>query len=140
MINDHNLIQAISNILGWGDMMSHIAIPAIQSIVKQYVWQISECHGVSYEDVEKHIFEDITKLSSDKLWRILIEDYCEDLNPDPILIDGKESIEHLMFKGFDFETSVRIFEFQNEFDLEELQQHGTENESKDFHNLCEKSW
>ena len=112
MINDHNLIQAISNILGWGDMMSHIAIPAIQSIVKQYVWQISECHGVSYEDVEKHIFEDITKLSSDKLWRILIEDYCEDLNPDPILIDGKESIEHLMFKGFDFETSVESLSFR----------------------------
>lgn len=100
------LAQKLSKILGWDDMLVQVALPCLNSIINQFVFQQCDCFGVPIEDVEANLEEDMLKLSSDALWRLLVEDFCEDYNPCSLYIDFREEIEHYMKQGYTFKQAI----------------------------------
>lgn len=100
---------AISNKLGWSDMLAEIAIPAIDRILSNFLWLISERHGVDAtpEEAAAILLENYT---ADDIFGLL---GCTD---DPNYPGSKDEhdfinlrgeIEPFMFAGFDFVDAIR---------------------------------
>lgn len=100
---------AISEKLGWGDMLAEIALPAIQQILdncaKECSMQIEE--PVGYETLE----DDILRMDGDDLFAHLIE--VGDPREDYLLIVAlRGEIEADMRMGFSYKTAI-IAEYIN---------------------------
>ena len=79
----HNLIliNKISKILNWGQMKADVAIPAIERIVNNYAYLLSEVYGVdllSDPELEKCFEKDIVTMPADCLFSYLIIDSIDD--------------------------------------------------------------
>lgn len=98
-----DLHLAISEKLGWGDMLAKIALPAIQQILdncaKECSMQIEE--PVGYEILE----DDILRMDGDNLFTHLIEIRCP--HEDRLLIVVlRGEIEEYMRRGMDYQTAI----------------------------------
>ena len=77
------LIQKISKILNWGQMKADVAIPAIERIINNYAFVITEVYGIDLTDPEldKVFQKDIVTLPADCLFSYLIigsvDDACK---------------------------------------------------------------
>ena len=104
-----NYHLAISNKLGWSDMLAEIAIPAIDRILSNLLWLISERTGdvLTVEDAASVLLENYT---ADDIFGLL---GCTD---DPNYPGSKDEndfinlrgeIESFMFAGFDFVDAIK---------------------------------
>lgn len=104
-----NYHLAISNKLGWDAMDVEIAIPAIDRILSNFLWLISERHGADAtpEEAAAILLENYT---ADDIFGLL---GCTD---DPNYLGSKDEhdfinlrgeIESFMFAGFDFIDAIR---------------------------------
>ena len=90
------LAQKLSKILGWDDMLVQVALPTLNAIINQYAFMLGDTYGVSAEEIDANLEKDMLKLDGDKLFRLAVEDYCEDYNPDPMICELRGEIEHEM--------------------------------------------
>jgi len=101
---------AISNKLGWGDMLARIAVPAIDKIVTNYLAAINERTGdvLTPEEAVPALLEYYT---ADDIFGLLGDD--GDLNylgseNERQFIGLRKQIEYFMFEGFSIEKIERI--------------------------------
>lgn len=105
----YNLIFKLSDKFAWGDMLTQIAIPAIQQIINNCAFVISDTYGISMtyllkEDSELHeaFCKDILNIPADKLFGWLIIDSieaCCNLEAIHDFINLRGEIEREMRKG-----------------------------------------
>lgn len=107
MIDKLSLAQKLSKILGWDDMLVQVALPTLNAIINQHVFNMSEVYGVSSDEIEPHLEEDMLKFNGDQLFRLAVEDYCEDFNPDPMILELRWEIEREMRHGTSFADAVK---------------------------------
>ena len=100
------LMQSLAKVLGWGDMQSSIAIPAIEEMINTHIARIAEVSGDVYapEDCEY-----LLKWKSDDLFGLLMP--CEDVahwNPrkyhDFLAMRGE--IEGCMLVGYSHKKAI----------------------------------
>ena len=74
MANNAILIQKIAKILNWGQMKADVAIPAIERIINNYAYVVSEVYGVDLTDPElERVFQkDIITMPADNLFSYLL--------------------------------------------------------------------
>lgn len=100
---------AISNKLGWGDMLAEIALPAINKIITNFLGMINERTGdvLSPEDVVPALLENYT---ADDIFGLLGDDgdpnYLGSEN-EKMFISLRYEIEEFMRIGFTFEDARR---------------------------------
>ena len=116
-----DLHLAISNKLGWGDMLAEIALPAIRQIINGYANIILEVYGMPIESIEEGgdlydaFVKDITSVSADNLFSYLMVQSVDDcFNGDDVakFIKCRSAIENDMRMGFSYKTSI-ISEYIN---------------------------
>lgn len=78
------LIQKLSKILNWGQMKADVAIPAIERIINNYAYVITEVYGIDLTDpeLEKCFEKDIVTIPADCLFSYLIISSVNDLDKD----------------------------------------------------------
>lgn len=103
---------AISNKLGWGDMLAEIALPAINQIVNNLIGHISDCTGdiTSEEDALAVLANNY--LPNDLFSLIASPDYLEWEQMQEEFIRLRPAIEADMRMGFSYKTAI-IAEYVN---------------------------
>ena len=91
----HNpiLINKISKILNWGQMKADVAIPAIERIVNNYAYVLTEVYGVdplSDPELKRAFEKDVVTMPADCLFSYLIIGSVNDLDKEE---------ENAMFKS-----------------------------------------
>lgn len=103
------LYQAISDKLGWGDMLASVALPAIERIVNNYIWLVAERHGTTITVDDCWNLVTMESWTPDSIFGLLI---CD----DPLLFDSedeaqfislRDEIEWCMRLGFDYIDSIK---------------------------------
>ena len=100
---------AISNKLGWGDMLAEIALPAINMIISNFLGMINDRTGdvLSPEEVTPALLENYT---ADDIFGLLGDD--GDLNylgspQEKVFVSLRFEIEAFMRDGFSFVEARR---------------------------------
>lgn len=104
--NHLKLADQISATLGWGDMLIHVALPAIDRIMCNYVSLNCDVFGISGEEVESSLEQVLSEKSSDFLWdQLFLSEACDTREKliEPRMFRGE--IEMYMRKGYTFEES-----------------------------------
>lgn len=96
---------AISNKLGWGDMLAEIALPAIDRMITNYIGHFSDATGdiLSVEDAGSVM----SGFESDDLFSLIASPYYpewEQMRDDLINLRGE--IEEYMRRGYDYQTAI----------------------------------
>lgn len=81
----------LSNKLGWNDMLAHVAIPAIDCILSNFIGNIAEVTG-DVLDVNMCAKVLIDKWESDNIFALLIEDTAS-------FYGSKEEAEFISLRG-----------------------------------------
>lgn len=98
---------AISNKLGWGDMLAEIALPAIDRIINGFANTSMEMYGIS--ESELHLEETMPKTDADVLFTYLLVQTVEDkysLEDLHLFISLRGEIEDYMRHGDDYQTAI----------------------------------
>ena len=98
---------AISNKLGWGDMLSKIAMPAIEAIVTNHAAHINDCTGdvIGANIVAESLLLD--SWSSDDVFSLLASPYYIDWQVDMLnFIKLRSNIETEMRRGVPFRLAI----------------------------------
>ena len=98
---------AISNKLGWGDMLAEIALPAIDRIINGFANMSMEMYGTP--ESELHLEKTMPKEDADVLFTYLLTQSVEDkysLEDLQLFISLREEIEAYMRKGDDYQTAI----------------------------------
>lgn len=107
MEDKFKLYQLISSKLGWDDMLSHIAIPAVNQIITNHISHICDCTGdiIDFEAAASSLLED--DWTSDDIFSLLVSpDYIEwDLNRD-LFCSLRNEIEHYMKAGYSYKDAI----------------------------------
>jgi hypothetical protein len=99
-----HLHLAISEKLWWGDMLSFIALPAIQQILENAAEQ---CSAQIEEPVGyKHIEDDILAMSADDLFCCLLPDDCYTPKDKHDFECMRFEIEYDMRHGVDYQKAI----------------------------------
>ena len=105
------LYQAISDKLGWGDMLASVALPAIERMVNNYIWMVAEVHGTTITADDCWHLITMESWTSDAIFGLLI---CD----DPRLFGSEEEhqfvslrneIEYWMRLGFDYVNAAKEY-------------------------------
>ena len=99
-----HLHLAISEKLGWGDMLAEIALPAIQQILENAAEQCSAQieEPVGYELLE----DDILAMSSDALFTLLYSPKHLSEEEQHTLLSLRGEIEDYMRRGYNHTTAI----------------------------------
>lgn len=105
-----NLHLAISNKLGWGDMLASVAMPAIDRIITNYSNVLFEMYGVSEEDLHEDWLEyDMLRIPADYLFGYLyissIDD-CYNKELCNMFRSLRWEIEQEMFHGASYQEAI----------------------------------
>ena len=98
---------AISNKLGWGDMLAEIALPSIDRIISNHAGHIFDCTGdvIDSENVAASLLQD--SWSADEVFGLLVSpDYLTWENEKDLFIAFRCEIEELMKCGIDFFNAI----------------------------------
>ena len=120
------LIQKLSKILNWGQMKADVAIPAIERIINNYAYVITEVYGIDLTDpeLEKCFEKDIVTIPADCLFSYLIISSVNDLDKDEDIamfkslrreIENEMIVHHLSYQEaikewFKWHSRKRILE------------------------------
>ena len=102
-----HLHLAISDKLGWGDMLAEIALPAIDRIVNNFANVSMEMYGVP--EAELHLDEVMLKMEADVLFSYLITSSIEDhysLKDIHDFINLRGEIEYGLRCGYDYKSAI----------------------------------
>ncbi len=102
-------IQAISEILGWGDMLAIIAIPAIERMLDNLHENVAEATGddLTEEDMLSAIQE---FYEPDDVFGLLIETLYTSQEDVHAFIGLRKDIEAFMLMGFSFIDAIREYD------------------------------
>ena len=101
-----HLHLAISDKLGWGDMLAKIAFPAISRIINGYANITMEMYGVPESLL--HLDEIMPKMEADVLFTYLLIQSVEDkytIKDLQLFISLRGDIEEYM-RGYDYQTAI----------------------------------
>lgn len=110
-----NLHLAISNKLGWGDMLASVAMPAIDRIINNYVNIQSEIYGITAEDIwedgefSEGIKKDILNVPADYLFGYLYIssiNNCYNKELCNMFRSLRWEIEQEMFHGASYQEAI----------------------------------
>ena len=102
-----DLHLAISNKLGWGDMLAEIALPAIQQIINGFANITMEMYGTP--ETELHLEETMPKMDVDVLFTYLLTQSIEDgysLKDLRMFISLRGEIEDYMRHGCNYQEAI----------------------------------
>ena len=98
---------AISNKLGWGDMLAEIALPAIQVIINSFANISMEMYGIS--ESKLHLDEVMPRMEADNLFSFLLLSSVEDgySHKDlQLFISLRGEIEDYMRHGCNYQEAI----------------------------------
>lgn len=100
------LYQAISDKLGWGDMLASVALPAIEKMVSNYIWLVAERHGTSITPDDCWNLVTMESWTSDDIFGLLV---CD----NSLTFDSEEEYEFILLRN-EIESCMRMgFEYIN---------------------------
>ena len=99
--------QALSEKLGWNDMLSHIAIPAIDVIINNHNSHVSDCTGDCINCPESTVDILVNYWNADDIFALLMTpDFLEYENHKDLFIALRSEIEASMRKGCSHQEAI----------------------------------
>lgn len=106
---------AISDKLGWGDMLAEIALPAIDRIISRFLGNIAEATGDVLPMDAAEVLVIYPKWTPDDIFGLLCPDELSSVRCTPdfdphfpyeMFIDLRGEIEEYMRRGMDYQTAI----------------------------------